>query len=134
MTQPEIITKDALREAILVGGYDDFVSMADVQADIFGGYLKDMSTEQRQLVVDTIRSLLEDGLIEVGDIPGKDDPAFMTWPGTVDEVMAQFVDLFIGRHADAIQWQYRIWLSLTDKGREASGEVIGRHPMTEEGR
>jgi hypothetical protein len=128
MTQPEIMTMDALREAVLAGGYDDFVSMADVQADIFGGHLKDMSTEQRQLVVDTVRSLLEDDLVEVGDIPGRDDPGFMTWPGTIDEVMTQFVDRFIGCHQDPLQWQYRIWLNLTEKGRRASAELAGDEP------
>ena len=125
MTQPEIKTKAALRDAILAGGYDDFVSMADVQADIFGGYLKDMSTEQQQLVVDTVRSLLEDGLVEVGDIPGQNDPGFKTWPGRVDEVMTHFVDRFIGCHEDPLQWQYRVWLNLTEKGRQASAVIVG---------
>src|SRR5690349_14523299 len=100
--------KAALRDAILAGGYDDFVSMADVQAAIFGGYLKDMSTEQQQLVVDTVRSLLEDGLVEVGDIPGPNDSGFQTWPGTVDEVMTRFIDTFVEHHEDPLQWQYRV--------------------------
>lgn len=124
MTQPEIRTKDALREAILIGGYDDFVSMADVQADICGGLLMDMSTEQQLLVVETVRSLLKDGLVEVGDIPGRDDAGFITWPGTVDEVMTQFVDCFIGSQEDPLQWQYRIWLNLTEKGQRVSAELV----------
>ncbi|OBK38180.1 hypothetical protein A5658_26590 [Mycobacterium sp. 1245111.1] len=82
MRKSEITSQEGLRDCILAGEYDDFVSMADVQADIFGGYLKDLSAEQQQLVVDTVRSLLKDGLVEVGDIPGPDDPEFKTWPGT----------------------------------------------------
>jgi hypothetical protein len=116
--------QDTLRADILAIGHDDFVSMADVQACLCGGLLADLSTERRQLVVDTVRSLLEDGLVEVGDIPGRNDPGFKPWPGTRDEVMAQFIDRFVGRHDDRHQWQYTIWLNLTAKGRQASADFV----------
>ena len=69
MAESEDNVRDTLRDDILASGHDDFVSMADVQACIFDGLLGDLSTEQQQLVVDTVRSLLEDGLVEVGVIP-----------------------------------------------------------------
>jgi hypothetical protein len=120
MSERETTSQDTLRADILAIGLDDFVSMADVQACIFDGMLADFSTETRQLVVDTVGSLLEDGLVVVGDIPGPNDPGFNAWPGTVDEVMTRFVDIFVGCHEDPIQWQYRIWLDLTAKGRQVS--------------
>ena len=120
--------RDTLRDDILASGHDDFVSMADVQACIFDGLLADLSTEHQQLVVDTVGSLLEDGLVEVGDIPGRNDPGFKPWPGTVDEVMTQFVDRFVGRHGDQLQWQYTIWLNLTAKGQQASNDIVGKAP------
>ncbi len=49
------------------------MSMADVQACLCGGRLADLSTEHQQLVVDTVRSLLKDELVQVGDIPGRPD-------------------------------------------------------------
>jgi hypothetical protein len=61
MREPEITSQNGLRECILASGHNDFVSMADVQACICGGLLGELSTEQQQLVVDTVRSLLEDG-------------------------------------------------------------------------
>jgi hypothetical protein len=124
MSEPRTVTKDALREDILASGHDDFVSMADVQACIFDGLLADLSTEHQRLVVDTVRSLLEDGLVEVGVIPGRNDPGFKPWPGTVDEVMERFVDLFVGHHDDKLKWQYAIWLNLTAKGEQASAEIV----------
>jgi hypothetical protein len=124
MTESSITAQDALRDDILAGGHDDFVSMADVQACIFGGLLADLSTAHQQLVVDTVRSLLEDGLAEVGDIPGRGDPGFKPWPGTVDEVMARFVDRFVGHYDDRLEWQYSIWLNLTAKGQEASADIV----------
>jgi hypothetical protein len=65
-----------------------------------------------------------DGLVEVGDIPGRDDPGFKTWPGTVDEVMTRFVDRFVGHYDDQLQWQYTIWLNLTAKGEQALADIV----------
>ncbi len=124
MTEPGTTAQDTLRDDILACGHDDFVSMADVQACIFDGLLADLSTEQQQLVVDTVRSLLEDGLMELGDIPGRDDPGFKPWPGTVNEVMTRFVDRFVEHYDDPHEWQYSIWLNLTPKGRQASADIV----------
>lgn len=119
MTEPAVSTRDILRGDILAMGGDDFVSMADVQACIFDGKLNALSAEHQQLVIDTVRSLLEDGLVEVGVIPGRNDPGFKPWPGTAEEVMTQFTERFIGHQDDRLQWQYSIWLNLTAKGRQA---------------
>ncbi len=126
MTEPGITSRDALRDDILAMGHDDFVSMADVQASICGGLLSELSAERQQLVVDTVRSLLEDGLLQVGDIPGHNDPGFKPWPGTLDEVMARFIDHFVGHYDDQRQWQYTIWLNLTAAGQQASNEIVGK--------
>jgi hypothetical protein len=128
MTEPGTTAQDTLRDDILASGHDDFVSMADVQACIFDGLLADLSIEQQQLVVDTVRSLLEDGLMELGDIPGRDDPGFKPWPGTVDEVMTRFVDRFVGHYDDPLEWQYSIWLNLTARGQQVSNDIVGKAP------
>jgi hypothetical protein len=120
MREQEITFKDELTDCILMSGHNDFVSMADVQACIFDGKLNALSAEHQQLVIDTVRSLLEDGLVEVGVIPGRNDPGFKPWPGTAEEVMTQFIERFIGHHDDRLQWQYSIWLNLTAKGRRAT--------------
>ena len=39
--------------------------------------------------------------MELGDIPGRDDPGFKPWPGTVtNEVMTRFVDRFVEHYDD----------------------------------
>lgn len=124
MTEPAMTAHDILRDDILAGGQDDWVSMADVQGRIARGGLAELVPDSRQLVVDTVRSLLSDGLVEVGVIPGRNNPGFKTWPGTVDEVMQRFTDLFIGHHEDPQKWEYAIWLNLTPKGEQASADVV----------
>ena len=42
--------------------------------------------------------------------------------------MTQFVDRFVGRHGDQLQWQYTIWLNLTAKGQQASNDIVGKAP------
>ena len=124
MTEAETTAQDILRDDILAGGHDDWVSMADVEGRIARGGLAELVADRQQLVVDTIRSLLLDGLIEVGVIPGRNNPGFKTWPGTTDEVMQRFTDLFIGHHDDPHAWEYAIWLNLTAKGEQASADVV----------
>jgi hypothetical protein len=124
MTEPGNTAHDILRGDFLAMGRDDFVSMADVQGQISRGQLADSVAERQRLVIDTVRSLLEDGLIEIGDIPGRGDPGFKTWPGTVDEVMTRFTDLFIGHYEDRIEWEYTIWFNLTAKGEQVSADFV----------
>jgi hypothetical protein len=89
MIESNTTAQETLRGDILKVGGDDFVSMADVQGFIDDGGLADSAPERQRLVVDTIRSLLVDGLVEVGGIPSPSSTGFKTWPGTVDEVMTR---------------------------------------------
>lgn len=123
MTEQQTSTQETLRDDILGMGLDDYVSMADVLACIANGASADALAPYKQLVVDTVRSLLVDGLAVVGDIPGRDDPGFKPWPGSVDEVMSRFITLFVDRYEDRIEWEYRIWINLTDAGERVATEA-----------
>jgi hypothetical protein len=124
MTQPKSRAQETLRRDILAVGGDDFVSMADVQGFVDDGGLAESAHERQRLVVDTIRSLLVDGLVEVGGIPSPSSPGFKTWPGTVDEVMRRFTDRFVGHYDDRREWAYKIWLNLTAKGQQVSADSV----------
>jgi hypothetical protein len=120
MTTSGSSSHDILRQDILAVGVDDFVSMADVIQLIDDGGLADSAAELQQLVGDTVRSLLDDGLVEVGGLPSPSSPGFKTWPGTVDEVMTRFTDRFVAHYDDRYEWAYKVWLNLTAEGREVS--------------
>jgi hypothetical protein len=121
--------REILRGDILAGGLDDWVSMADVRGDITRRRLAATPSERQQLTLKVIRSLLQDGLVEVGDIPGPDDSAFLVWPGTIDEVMEQLTERIVGQWADPDSWEYATWLNLTAAGRAAAGRLTGRRPV-----
>jgi hypothetical protein len=116
MTEPGTTAQDTLRCDILAIGRSDWVSMADVRGRIARGHLADSATQRQQLMLRTIRSLLVDGLIEVGDIPAPGDPGFLVWSGTIDEVMEQLNERIVGRWDDPDSWEYSTWLNLTELG------------------
>jgi hypothetical protein len=124
MTESSITAEDALRDDILAGGHDDWVSMAEVRGCISRGRLADSASERQQLTLQTIRSLLQDGLVEVGDIPAPGDPGFLVWPGTLDEVMESPTERIVGRYDDPDSWEYATWLNLTAKGQQASADIV----------
>jgi hypothetical protein len=124
MTGSETTAQAVLRNSILAGGRDDWVSMAEVRGCISRGRLADSASERQRLMLQTIRSLLQDGLVEVGDIPGPSDPGFLVWPGTLDDLMAGLTDRIVNQYVDPDLWEYSTWLNLTPKGHQASDDVV----------
>ncbi|MCX8563921.1 hypothetical protein OS122_23775 [Mycolicibacterium mucogenicum] len=120
MTESTTTARDLLRADILAGGRDDYVSMADIRGRINRRKLVTTDAERQQLMLTTIRSLLEDGLVEVGDIPGPDDPGFLVWPGQIDDVMAELTERIVEQWEDPGSWEYSTWLNLTEAGRSSS--------------
>jgi hypothetical protein len=124
MTEFSTTAQDTLRDDILAGGHDDWVSMAEVRGCISRGRLADSAAQRQQLMLQTIRSLMLDGLIEVGDIPAPSDPGFLVWPGTLEEVMARLTERIVDRYDDPDSWEYSTWLDLTAEGQKASAEIV----------
>lgn len=120
MTEPDTTARDTLRSDILAMGRDGFVSMADVQGQVSRGQLADSVADCQRLIVDTVRSLLEDGFVELGVAPNPSDPEFKKWPGSVDEVMTRFIERFVTHHENRMGWEYAIWFNLTPTGGQAA--------------
>jgi hypothetical protein len=124
MTESRTTAQVTLRDDILAGGHDDWVSMAEVRGCISRGRLANAASERQQLTLQTIRSLLQDGLVEVGDIPAPGDPGFLVWPGTIEDIMEGLTERIVGRSDDPDSWEYSTWLNLTPKGQLASDDVV----------
>lgn len=122
MTESESSARDTLRCDILAMGRDGFVSMADVLGQVSRRRLAVSEADRQRLVVATVRSLLEDELVEVGLTPTPNDPEFKVWPGTVDAVMTGFIDRFVTHYDDRMGWEYAIWFNLTAKGEKAPAD------------
>jgi len=108
--------QDLLRGDILAYGLDDWVSLADVRGALDRRGVTPAPAERQQLILSTIRSLLVGGLVEVGVIPGRDDPGFQAWPRGVDDVMKRLEHQVVGQWSNPDEREYATWLNLTPTG------------------
>jgi hypothetical protein len=122
MTEPTT-AQGLLRNDILAYGQSDWVSLADVRGCLDRRGLAASSDERQQLMLTTIRSMLSDGPVEVGDIPGPADPGFLVWPGGIDVVRTQLTDRIVGQWTDPDAWEYATWLNLAPAGHAAAAQV-----------
>lgn len=106
---------ERLRSELLTSGLSDWVSLAEVQQIISHFQLADSDAERQDLTLRTIRSLVEDGLMEIGELPGPGE-AFPAWE-PIDVAMDRLHERFVGHYDEPTSWDYSIWLGLTDAGR-----------------
>src|SRR2546427_5736447 len=109
---------EKLRAELLASGLSDWVSLAEVQQIITHFQLADTDSERQDLVLRTIRSLLNDGLMQIGDLPGPDG-TFPAWE-PIDVAMDRLRERFVDHYAEPTSWDYSIWLGLTEAGRAAA--------------
>jgi hypothetical protein len=114
-TQRDQNAYERLRAELLMGGLSDWVSLAEVRQIISHFELADTDSERQDLTLGTIRSLLEDGVMQIGELPGP-DRKFPAWE-PIDVAMNRLRERFVGHYAEPASWDYSIWLGLTEAGR-----------------
>jgi uncharacterized protein with GYD domain len=110
---------DRLRKELLTSGLYDWVPLVEVKTAIANYHLADTLAAQQDLALRTIRSLVEDGLMEIGDLPGPDGK-FPAWNLQIDAAMERVYDRFIRHYDDSTRWEFSIWLGLTDSGKRTA--------------
>ena len=106
---------ECLRAELLISGLSDWVSLAEVQQIISHFELADTDREHQDLTLRTIRSLLNDGLMQIGELPGQDGK-FPAWE-PIDVAMDRLRERFVGHYAEPASWDHSMWLGLTETGR-----------------
>jgi hypothetical protein len=114
-TQRDRNAYERLRAELLISGLSDWVSLAEVQQIISHFRLAETDSQRQDLVLRTIRSLLDDGLFQIGELPGPDGK-FPAWE-PIDVAMDRLRERFVGHYAEPASWDYPIWLGLTEAGR-----------------
>lgn len=102
--------------------------MAHVTSVMARHDLVDTPAAQQELVLRTIRSLLDDGLMEIGDILGASDERIASWDLPPAEAVKRVHDLFVGHHDEPALWEYTIWLGLTSAGERLARELRSQAP------
>jgi len=114
-TQPGQNAYERLRAEVLTSGLSDWVSLAEVQQIITHFQLAETDSERQDLVLRTIHSLLNDGLMQIGELPGPDG-RFPAWE-PIDVAMDRLRERFVDHYAERTSWDYSIRLGLTESGR-----------------
>jgi protein involved in temperature-dependent protein secretion len=134
MTQPDdargespasMTAQDRLRKEMLTSGLYDWVPLAEVDSIILDNHLTETLSARQDLALKTIRSLVEDGLMEIGDLPSQGS-RLVAWGVSLDAALARISGRFVAHYDDAAMWGFSIWLGLTDAGERVARELEGK--------
>jgi hypothetical protein len=108
--------RDNTQMELLTSGLSDWIHLGEihyqVQQDNPGSTVDDVQRE----TMHTIRSLVSDGLVEIGDLSGPDGQ-FVAWDTSLEESLERIAAAYINEFQNEAAWLWVFWLNLTDKGR-----------------
>ncbi len=113
-----------LREELLLDAMEGCLPLAHFDSVV--GHVEKESLSARQgLLLRTVRSLLEDGLMVVGRIGGETVERVDPWDMSLDDAMSQIHDEYVAHHDDK-DWVFGIWFALTERGEKAAATLDGK--------
>lgn len=123
--RPRFSAEEFLRNQLLLDGLAMCVPMAHVTSVIRREQLAETVADQHDVVLRAIRSLLDDGLMKIGDILGASDERVVPWDLSIDAAMDRLRDLFVDHYDEPALWDLRIWLQLTPEGAQVAESLVG---------
>lgn len=123
--KPGISAEEFLRKELLLDGLAMCVPMAQVTSVMRRHHLADTVEDEQNLVLCTIRSLLDDGLMKIGDILGASDERVVPWDLSIDAAMERLRDLFVGHYDEPTLWDLAVWFQLTPAGEKVAESLKG---------
>ena len=116
-------THERERQSLLVSALIGPLHLAAIHAVIQSLNPNASNPELQHIVIEAIRSLVDDGLVVTG-YPGSDEE-FIAEP--LAEAMANIESYYIGHFDEPADWMWAAWIDLTEDGKAVILE-------TEEGR
>ncbi|GAB7142371.1 hypothetical protein [Mycobacterium riyadhense] len=120
--QADMGPRERLRAELLVSGLYDYVPLVQIASTIAREDMAETLPAQQELALQTIRSLVEDGLVLIGDLPFPGE-TFAGWDLSIDAAMDRVYDLFVGHYEERQLWDLTIWLALTPAGERLAREL-----------
>jgi hypothetical protein len=118
ITMTETSERQRLRDQLLWDAVGDCLPLAHVDSVARRMAAESLSARQ-MLLMGTVRSLIDDGLMVVGDIIGASDERVEPWDMSLDDAMARIYDEYVVHHDDQ-NWVFRTWFALTERGQQAA--------------
>jgi len=110
------------REEVLLRGLIDWVALERIHSRVARENEGAPLAVVQEKVLDLIRSLVSEGLFEVGDLAGEDG-RFGAWRTTLDESIDRIRDVYVNNFADESAWWFCCWLDLTDEGQKIAEAI-----------
>jgi hypothetical protein len=110
-SSPRCGAQNTLRSEILDAAAYDWVPMIEVDQIVTQQQLAAGNGERFDLVTSVVRAMLEEGLVSVGDLPG-DGAETPDWGLSPDASVERIRGMYVNRHGEPDDWQYRIWFGL----------------------
>jgi hypothetical protein len=110
------------RDEVLLRGLIDWVALERVHRRVARENAGEPLTVIQDKVLDLIRSLVTDGLFELGDLATEDN-RFGEWSAPLDESIQRIRDVYVNEFDDDPEWWFFCWLKLTEKGRELAEAI-----------
>jgi hypothetical protein len=119
------------REEVLLRGLIDWVALERVHSIVATENADEPLAVIQDKVLDLIRSLVTDGLFEIGDLQ-TDDGRFAAWSMPLDESIQRIRDVYTTKFHDEPEWWFFCWLDATEKGLKVA-EAIRARPESRQG-
>lgn len=112
------LTVACLQEELLLDAMEGCLPLAHFDS-VVGHVEKESLPARQDLLLRTVRSLLEDGLMAVGRIGGETEERVDPWDVSLEDAMSQVHDEYVVHHDDN-DWVFGIWFALTERGEQAA--------------
>ncbi|MGC2379428.1 MAG: hypothetical protein WA622_20290 [Mycobacterium sp.] len=110
---------ERVRKELLLGALEGPVPLTAVDSSVTQQNRLAPVTEVQNATLETIRSLVGEGLVVLGDLSGETG-RLVAWSGSVEESMQKISDLYVVDYDDPGAWIWSAWLELTHKGEQVA--------------
>jgi hypothetical protein len=107
---------EKVRAELLLGALEGALPLTAVDSSVTQQNRSASVTEVQEETLQTIRSLVSDGLFELGDLSGEGG-SLVAWSGSLDESIQRISDVYVAKYDDPPAWVWSAWMELTDKGQ-----------------
>lgn len=113
------------RDEVLLWGLVDWVELDRIHRYVASENPNEPNAVVQSRTLDLIRSLVSDGLFQVGDL-NTEDRRFKAWNVPLDEAIQRIRDVYVVNFEDESRWPWFCWLALTEAGQQVAEDIESR--------
>lgn len=108
-----------VREELLLDGLEGAVPLTVVDSHVTRLNPAIPISELQKETLETVRSLVSDGLFSLGAMSG-DDGSWVEWNEPLATSMQKISDAYVNHYDDPAVWIWAAWMKLTDNGKQVA--------------